>query len=286
MNEIQDITKDIPYTMEIDAAVRPFLRWAGGKQWFINKVLEITKDLEYNKYHEPFLGGGSVFFALRPEIAFLSDLNSELIKTYETVKSSPQEVINRLKTYSNTEKSYYKARKTQPRSDVYKAARFIYLNNTSYNGIYRVNKGGVYNVPYGYRKAYSVDEINILNASKALKNTTLFQGDFAYLKQNIAENDLVFLDPPYTVSHSNNGFIEYNQKLFSLEDQNRLAELIEFIKSKKAYYILTNAKHEEIKKIFSKCDLPIEQERACTIGGINAKREKVMEYIFTNINWG
>jgi DNA adenine methylase (dam) len=284
MSKIQDTVQNTISTSKIETAVKPFLRWAGGKQWFVKKVLELTEDIEYNNYYEPFLGGGSVFFALKPNVAFLSDLNSELIKTYETIKSSPHEVINRLKFYSNTEKSYYRARKTQPRSDVYKAARFIYLNGTSYNGIYRVNKDGVYNVPYGYRKNYNVDETNLLHASAALKNATLSQGDFMHMKNKIVKNDLIFLDPPYTVSHNDNGFIAYNQKLFSLDDQKRLAKFIEFIDSKGAYYILTNAAHEEIGRIFDKCDQPVMLERASTIGGSNAKRGKVTEYIFTNID--
>ena len=283
MNEISNAKKDDSSVMEqVDA--RPFLRWAGGKQWFVKEVLELTKDLEYNSYYEPFLGGGSVFFALKPKKAFLSDLNPELIETYRMVRWAPKKLISSLKNYSNTEKEYYEIRKKNPESNIERAARFIYLNNTSYNGIYRVNRKGIYNVPYGFRERYNIDETNFLSVRSALNVAILTHGDFTNIKENIVKNDLVFLDPPYAVSHVNNGFIEYNQKLFSLDDQKRLSELIDVIKSKEAYYIMTNAAHDEIKKIFNKGDQMIELKRACTIGGVNAKREKITEYIFTNID--
>lgn len=283
MSEILNTIENDSSSAKSSTAAKPFLRWAGGKRWFIKDILELTKDLKFNKYHEPFLGGGSIFFALKPEKAFLSDLNSELIETYKVVKWAPKKLISHLNSYLNTEDEYYEIRKKQPQSVIEKAAQFIYLNNTSYNGIYRVNKNGIYNVPYGFKKNYSINETNILNVRSALKTATLTHGDFTCIEKNIAKNDLVFLDPPYTVSHDNNGFIAYNQRLFSLDDQKRLSNLIDFIKSEGAYYVLTNAAHDEIKKIFSKDDRLIELKRACTIGGLNAKREKVTEYIFTNV---
>jgi len=284
MNDISNVKEnDIsPTDLQIDA--KPFLRWAGGKQWFIMEILNLTKNLEYNNYYEPFLGGGSIFFALKPKKAFLSDLNFELIETYKMVRWAPKKLTFYLKNYSNTEEEYYKIREKQPKSNVERAARFIYLNKTSYNGVYRVNRNGDYNVPYGFRKKYNIDETNFLNVRSVLRKVKLTHGDFTCIEKNIVKNDLVFLDPPYTVSHNDNGFIEYNKKLFSLDDQKRLSELIDFIKSKEAYYIMTNAAHDEIKKIFNKGDRIIELKRSCTIGGLNSKREKITEYIFTNIN--
>ena len=120
-------------------------------------------------------------------------------------------------------------------------------------------------------------------ASKKLKNATLTISDFAESIHKINEGDLVFLDPPYTVSHNDNGFIKYNQKLFSLDDQYRLSEFIDCIKQKGAYYILTNAAHKTIEEIFKKGDKRIEGKRASLVGGINAKRGEIREYIFTNI---
>lgn len=264
---------------------KPFLRWAGGKSWLIKHLPSIISDTIFRNYHEPFLGGGAVFFALAPAgVKYLSDLNEELIETYSAIRDEKENVINVLKTFSNDNESYYEIRKTVYVDSASKAARFIYLNNTSYNGIYRVNQKGVYNVPYGYRETpfYIEDKLSI--ASDLLNNAVLSACDFTQGHNNIKEQDLVFLDPPYVVSHNDNGFIKYNQKLFSLEDQERLSGFIDIIKQKGAYYILTNAAHQKIKDIFTKDgDHVIELSRASLIGGENAVRGQVNELIFTNI---
>ena len=159
-------------------------------------------------------------------------------------------------------------------------------NRQGYNEVGR-NRQGKYNVPYGFRKTWHYDIGRILEASKKLQNTHISVGDFEVNKYRIKEHDLVFLDPPYTVSHNNNGFIEYNKNLFSLLDQERLARYIDYIKAKKAYYILTNAAHEEIQRIFTKDgDRRIEMRRNSLIGGRNAIRTEISEYVFTNIPEG
>lgn len=263
---------------------KPFLRWAGGKTWLTKFLDKIIGNLDYTNYHEPFLGGGAVFFTLpHSSKAYLSDLNKELITTYQSVKENPFEVIKILKTYENTQEFYYKVRGYVSDNAFERAARFIFLNQTSFNGIYRVNLKGEYNVPFGYRSKVFLEEDKILAASECLKNTCISYGDFTCNMSNIKEGDLVFLDPPYTVSHNNNGFIKYNQKLFSLDDQKRLSSFIDYIKNQGAYYILTNAAHQTIKEIFEKGDLRLELNRASLIGGDKAKRGKVAEYIFTNI---
>jgi DNA adenine methylase len=270
-------------TQEVQPA-KPFLRWAGGKKWLTSFINNLLKKEDFKNYHEPFLGGGAVFFAVTPtKKSFLSDLNGELIETYNTVKNSPNDLIKVLKTFHNTEDFYYKIRSKLFDDPIKSAARFIYLNQTSFNGIYRVNLKGVYNVPYGYRTKDFIAESSLIKASKCLKNTNLFQGDFDMVRKNIKKGDVVFLDPPYTVSHNDNGFIKYNQHLFSLEDQQRLSALIDFIKSQGAFYILSNAAHNTIAEIFEKNDYRVELSRASLIGGTNAKRGAITEYIFTNI---
>lgn len=264
-----------------------FLRWAGGKTWLIPFFRELTSELNYKNYYEPFLGGAAVFLSITPpKHVYLSDLNKELIETYIAVRDHPEEVIKCLQKFENSEEDYYRIRSSCPKSPIEKAARFIFLNHTSYNGLYRVNKNGEYNVPYGFStgKGYDVDKIR--TNSELLKKAKISCEDFAERKYRIKEYDLVFLDPPYTVSHNKNGFIEYNQKLFSLSDQYRLREFIDFISNKGAYYILTNAAHETILKIFDRGDYIIEMDRNSLIGGKNAKRQKVSEYIFTNIPKG
>lgn len=263
--------------------IKPFLRWAGGKSWLIKHLEYLIGDLKYNNYHEPFLGGGSVFLAINPKKkSYLSDLNADLIKTYQELRRRPLLVINELKQYKNTEEFYYHLRESYYDDPIKIAARFIYLNQTSFNGIYRVNLKGKYNVPYGFRKKNFLEAEKLLSVSERLQSTYLMDGDFGNVKNNLSEKDLVFLDPPYTVSHNNNGFIKYNQKLFSIEDQYRLSELIDFIKSKNAYYILTNAAHFKVKEIFDKGDTILEKQRANLIGGLNAERGQTTELIFTN----
>jgi len=266
------------------ANVKPFLRWAGGKRWLVKHLDNILGNLDYQSYHEPFLGSGAIFFALNPsKKIFLSDLNQELIDTYNALKENPKDIIEKLKGYKNTKDFYYHMRSTIYSDAVSRASRFIYLNQTSYNGIYRVNEKGIYNVPYGYRKKNFLEEETLRNASKRLENANVIYGDFDCIVPNLGEKDLVFLDPPYTVSHNDNGFIKYNQKLFSLDDQKRLRKLIDVIHDKKAYYLLTNAAHMTIQEIFERGDRQIELNRASLIGGENAKRGSIMEYVFTNI---
>ena len=265
--------------------VEPFLRWAGGKKWLIKSLDQIIGNLEYSNYYEPFLGGGAIFLAIdHPKRCYLSDVNEDLINTYISIRDIPHEVINYLNNYQNTSEDYYKIRASFPNTPAEKAARFIFLNQTSFNGIYRVNRQGNYNVPYGYRKNWDYNLNRILQASQKLQKVKLHCMDFDKHKYRIKEKDLVFLDPPYTVSHNNNGFIEYNKKLFSLNDQYRLSTFIDFIKKKGAYYILTNAAHPIIEEIFSKDgDRKLELSRKSLVGGKKAKREVVSEFIFTNI---
>ena len=269
--------------------IDPFIRWAGGKTWLLPYLPQIIGDTHIEHYHEPFLGGGAVFFSLdHHKRSYLSDANPELINTYIQVRDNPESVIESFFKFQNTKEDYYRIRdlyKAQSPSE--EAARFIYLNQTSFNGLYRVNRQGKYNVPYGFRSKWTYSRDRIIQASEKLKNTNIVCGDFETNKYKIKKNDLVFLDPPYTVSHNHNGFIQYNKNLFSIEDQQRLNKFINYIKSKGAYYILTNAAHDAIFKIFDKEeDKTIELPRMSVIGGKQATRTEITEYIFTNIRGG
>jgi DNA adenine methylase len=247
----------------------------------MSELFPVTR---FENYHEPFLGGGAVFMNLQPtNHSYLSDLNSELIHTYATINNDVEKVIHELKKFKNTSEEYYLVRKANYRNDYRRAAKFIFLNQTSFNGIYRVNLKGKYNVPYGYRNTQIFDGDELRAISKLLDRSTLSTSDFAVVTENIKMNDLVFLDPPYTVNHNNNGFIKYNQKLFSLEDQYRLSSVIDEIKNKKAFYILTNAAHKTVEKIFEKGDKKIKLKRPSLIGGLNATRGSFEELVFTNI---
>ena len=263
----------------------PILRWAGGKSW-LTKQLDRFLPMTFNNYHEPFLGGGSVFFNLKPSNkAFLSDVNPDLMNAHSQIREDPDGILRVLERFKNTMDDYYLVRDTTFSSPTEKAARFIFLNRTCFNGLYRVNRKGEFNVPYGfksYRTLFDPDRFRRL--SGLLKRATLRCGDFEDSLSNIREGDLVFLDPPYTVSHIKNGFIKYNEKLFSWGDQERLVSFIERVRSRGARYILTNAKHESIRALFGRIDLPVSVPRASVIGGKGSTRGTIEEYIFTNVN--
>lgn len=271
-------------TTDSTAMPRAFLRWAGGKSWLVRRIADLFGDLSFKKYHEPFLGGGSFFFAAGSSSpSFLSDKNEALIETYSAIKTDCEKVIEYLGRYKNTSDEYYRIRSNISSDKYERAAQFIYLNQTSFNGIYRVNLQGVYNVPYGHRQKNFLEANALRAASKALSVATLKSRDFEDSIEDIGPGDLVFIDPPYTVSHNNNGFIKYNKSLFSLEDQYRLARFIDKIRDLDASYILTNAAHFKIKEIFDVGDRHIEVSRASLIGGKKAQRGAVDEFIFTNL---
>lgn len=276
----------MPSSEEI--AVSPFLRWTGSKRWFVKDHLNDFLPSTFNNYHEPFLGGGAVFFHLRSinnekRKFFLADYNEELINCYRQLRDNPREVVRKLALLVNSENDYYKIRSQSPVSQTSRAARFIYLNRTSFNGIYRVNSFGRYNVPYGRRTQVDVVTKDLLmKVSTMLAKTELANTSFERTLANIRKGDLVFIDPPYTVAHENNGFIEYNQKLFSWNDQMKLKNYILQIQRKKAFFILTNASHDSILQLYNEVgDLKI-LSRESIVGGRNKTRGNFNEMVFYN----
>lgn len=264
---------------------KPLLRWVGGKTWSLSILNSLVGKINYNNYFEPFFGGGAFFFSFNQKNnSYLSDLNKELIYTYEIIKNCPEKLIKKIVSFENSEEFYYRIRETTFTNKLDIAARFLYLNKTSFNGIYRVNKAGKYNVPYG-KRAINHNEISnhIFLISEKLQRVNLFYSDFENTIGEVEKNDLIYLDPPYTVTHNDNGFIIYNEKLFSKADQKRLSSYIDKIKSKGAYYILSNANHEFVKDLFVKDDKLYELERASLISGKASSRGKYSEVIITNI---
>lgn len=266
--------------------VKPFLRWAGGKRWLF-KHLETLLPEKINNYHEPFLGSGAVFFYLKSkgiiDRAFLSDTNSDLINCFKVVKSRVPELLTELNKLSNDEGTYYKIRDRIYKDQVLNATQFIYLNRTSFNGLYRVNQQGKYNVPYGFKTYEKLfDHNNFSSASHLLKRTFLSISDFDARIDKVSPGDLVFIDPPYTVAHENNGFLKYNQKIFSWEDQKRLLLFLDKITQRGGRYIMTNASHKSILSLFQSSSNVVKLDRPSTIGGRGAKRQNYNELIFTN----
>jgi len=267
---------------------KPFLRWAGGKNW-LAKSIEDFLPYSINNYYEPFLGGGSIFIALKQKgiiqnSSYLADINPLLINSYKIIKKHPNELIKELKKYRNTKDFYYHSRNRKMSNQIESAAQFIFLNRTSFNGIYRENLKGEYNVPYGYKSYKELfDYDNILRLSKLYKKCYFSVSDFHKIKRKVKQDDLVFLDPPYTVAHSNNGFVKYNQKIFSWDDQEKLRDLVLYFHNNDIKYILTNAYHLSIKELYSSFASMEVLERKSLVGGINAKRQTYKEFLITNI---
>lgn len=262
---------------------KPIFRWAGGKNWLLKDLYKFLPP-SFSNYHEPFFGGGSVFFHLKPKgKSYLSDKNDDLMNAYCVIRDNIEGVITLLKQFKNTKEEYYKIRDKLFQSSVGKAVKFIYLNRFGFNGIYRVNLNGRYNVPYGFKRYKQLfDYDRLRRAGILLKDSFLSCEDFEVSLTRIETGDLVFLDPPYIASNVKNGFIKYNEELFSWDDQKRLANYIKKLIRKKAFFILTNAKHKAVRELFGSICSPISIIRANVIGGKNAKRGIVEEYIFTN----
>lgn len=276
-------------TVQNTSHIFPFLRWTGSKRWFIKHHISRFLPNKFNNFHEPFLGGGSVFFFIKQTFQeekrkfFLADTNEDLINVYEQLRDNPYGVIENLKQFKNTKEDYYKVRSYNPRNNERKAAKFIYLNRTSFNGIYRVNSNGVYNVPYGYRSNVDfVTENLLLDVSELLQDTVFSTTSFHKSLASVKKGDLVFLDPPYTVAHENNGFIEYNQKLFSWNDQEKLKKMVEKIISKNAFFILTNASHKSIKTLYTDIAKITVLSRPSIVGGRTKTRSTYNELIVHN----
>ena len=269
---------------------QPFLRWTGSKRWFIKDHFEKFAPEHFGNYHEPFLGGGAVFFHLKAQknedrSYFLTDTNEELINCYSQIQRDPDEVIRQLKTFQNTKEQYYAVRTLQSPEASIMAARFIYLNRTSFNGIYRVNNLGLYNVPYGHRPRVDfITEKALLQTSQYLKDVHLATCGFEQTLNNIQRGDLVFIDPPYTVAHENNGFIEYNQTLFSWDDQLKLRNFIDKIVAVGAYFILTNASHPSIMSLYGDIGTTRKLTRRSQVGGRNKTRGFYNELVVSNID--
>jgi DNA adenine methylase len=266
-----------------DENAQSFLRWPGGKRWAIGIITPLIRELSFERYLEPFVGGGSIFFSLGPKKAIISDLNSDLIATYKAIKAHPDEVIEQLRNLSCSKEQYELFRKMNHlKKHTEIAVRFLFLNRMSFSGMYRVNLKGEFNVPFGGDRDLSLlTQGRVLtSASRCLKNATIEAGDFEQIIDKAEKGDLVYCDPTYTVSHNNNGFVRYNEKVFRWTDQERLAKACLRAKKRGAKLIISNAAHESILALytkFAKCRI---LERPTNISAKIHARKMVSEALF------
>lgn len=241
----------IPIARIKRAPLVPFLKWPGGKRWFIQRHMS-ELPTTFNRYFEPFMGSASVFFALRPDQATLSDQNAELVNLFNQMKVRHKQLHQALVEHAkfHSEPYYYSVRSNVPTDALNRAARTLYLNRSCFNGIYRVNMRGEFNVPKGSKEDVLLDTDNFSETARALRAARIVRGDFEKIIAQAQKGDLIFADPPYTVQHNNNGFINYNEKLFSWNDQQRLAKSLRHACERGAHVVATNANHASVVKLF------------------------------------
>lgn len=229
----------------------PFLKWVGGKRWLSARYSWLIPN-KIERYVEPFLGGGAMLFYLEPKTAVIADVNTELISAYSAIKKDWERIYSLLGQHQkkHSEDYYYRVRELECIDPFRRAARFLYLNRACFNGIYRVNRRGEFNVPKGSKAAIVLPDDDFQGVSRILKSCRIYAQDFEKTLTSAQAGDFIFVDPPYTVKHNNNGFIKYNQQLFSWDDQIRLCRSVELAASKGASVLVTNANHESIRALY------------------------------------
>jgi DNA adenine methylase len=245
-------------------SIVPFLKWAGGKSSLMKTLLPHVP-LYISNYYEPFLGGGALFFALCGRHtrfkSFLSDTNAELVNAYGVIKDRPTELIERLsklrEEYNSSESKetfYYRMRGLKTRGRVESAARIIFLNKTCFNGLYRVNSSGEFNVPFGrYKNPRIFDSDNLISISKALRetNVTLQVLDYKSATRSCVEDDFVYLDPPYNPTSETSAFTSYTSQGFSEDDQRDLATVFSQLCTRDCHVLLSNSDTPLVRQLYA-----------------------------------
>ena len=266
----------------------PFIRWVGGKSKLIKHLKNyVPSDFcGGNYYYEPFLGAGSLFFHLTPQKAYLSDSNKDLIECYNAIKSDPKIISEYLNQHleNNCKEYYYKMRDEYNLSkpSITKAALFIYLNKSCFNGIWRVNKKGHFNVPYGYKEPPPLpSNEDLLKVSKVLSTAKLVHKDYKDAVINVNEGDFVYFDPPYPPLNGTSFFTHYTKERFNREDHAELARIAKELTKKGCLVMISNADIPYIKSLYKDSFNVYDIEVTRWIR-TNGERYKVRELIITN----
>ena len=302
MSSFENISTEeiIPtYKKYIDENPKPFVKWVGGKR----QLLKQFKDLDLyppdgfdpvkNTYFEPFVGGGAVFFDLLPKKAVLSDMNLELVTTYNVIKNDLKKLIKKLKEHQkNNNKTYFlyiRAQNLKRLSDVSIAARFIYLNRTCFNGLYRVNKSGGFNVPFGkYKNPLIVDEDNLKKISRILHGIKVKHQDYKKTIANAKKGDFVYFDPPYAPLSPTSSFTSYTKDGFGEQQQIELRDTFYKLHKKGCFVMLSNSNSDFINKIYGELKKKDKKIKIAKLGAnrmINSnasKRGKIKEVLVIN----
>jgi DNA adenine methylase len=292
MDVVNNIARKI-----IDEKPKPFVKWVGGKRQLLEQFKSMHLyppdqfDIKTGRYFEPFVGGGAVFFDLKPQKAFLSDLNNELVITYNIIKNNVEPLIKSLKKHKNTKEYFLKirAKDVSKLTDLQIASRFIYLNRTCFNGLYRVNSHGGFNVPFaGNKNPLICDEINLRKISKALKNVVIKNQDYREVLKKAKKGDFVYFDPPYYPINKTSSFTSYTKEAFLEKEQIELRNTFVELTKRGCLVMLSNSDTPFINKIYKEIKIKGKLITVHEVGAnrmINSKasgRGKITEVLVTN----
>ena len=234
----------------------PIVKWVGGKRQLMFELLKNMPE-NYNRYFEPFIGGGALFFELQPENAYISDMNEELINLYQVVRDNVDELITDLQKH-DISKEYFMEIRNIDRTEEYKnwsnvkkASRFIYLNRTCFNGMYRVNSKGEFNVPFGhYKNPRILDENNLINCSNLLQRTEIKHADFSEILKKVKKGDFVYFDPPYVPLSETSSFTSYTKDGFDIDMQFKLRDVCDELDSMGVKFLLSNSDTKLVNELY------------------------------------
>ncbi len=234
----------------------PIVKWVGGKRQLMFELLKNMPEY-YNRYFEPFIGGGALFFELKPDNAYISDMNAELINLYQVVRNNVDELIVDLQKH-DISKDYFMEIRNIDRTEEYKnwsniqkASRFIYLNRTCFNGMYRVNSKGEFNVPFGYYKNPRIlDENNLINCSNLLQRTEIKHADFSEILKKVKKGDFVYFDPPYVPLSETSSFTSYTKDGFDIDMQFKLRDVCDELDSIGVKFLLSNSDTKLVNELY------------------------------------
>lgn len=266
---------------------KPFIKWAGGKRQLLQELVRrVPRD--FKRYHEPFVGGGALFFELCPKSAYLIDSNAELINAYQVVKSKVLALIQDLKRHRYETHYYYSVRALDRLDsfsdcdDISRASRFVYLNKTCFNGLYRVNSKGHFNVPFGrYANPKILDKENLLACSAALKDVEISHGSFLLVENVVRTGDFIYFDPPYVPLGPTSNFTGYTEGGFGKQDQVILAELCHRLDKRNIKFMLSNSCSDLVLDLYGSFNISI-VKASRAINSDAKKRGDVEEVIVTN----
>ena len=271
--------------------IKPFLKWAGGKRQLLLVILPLIPK-KFNTYYEPFLGGGAVFFAIQPKKAVINDLNEHLINCYRVVRDAPSELMRELAHYENTQEFYTQIKNafnkgpmgSDDASKNIHAAMFLYLNKTGFNGLYRVNSQGDFNIPFGRYKTVSIANAALIYPVSyylVTNSIAIFSSDFSTALKGARENDFIYLDPPYDPLPNTRSFTQYQSSGFSEFEQKRLKDVCDTLTQRNAKWLLSNADTPFIRELYREYRM-IEVQARRNINCDGSQRGPIGELLIMN----